>query len=161
MKRNSNGSHISLGKQEFVIGQLIERIPMKFATGNIMVLDCEKHEEYSFLDYIFNGLQLCLSIAVDFTLSNKEPTDPNSLHYFDPALNQYLQAITSVGQILENYDSDKRFTMLGFGACVPYLMDKPSHCFAVNGDIYNPEVVGMQGVVECIFLSRRNKKIRL
>ncbi len=114
------------------------------------VTECEKKEQYSFLDYIFNGLQLSLNIAVDFTLSNKDPTDPTSLHYFDLAHNQYLQAITSVGQILENYDSDKRFTLLGFGARVPYLLDKTSHCFALNGDIFNPEVVGMQGVIECI-----------
>ena len=28
-----------------------------------------------------------LTIAIDFTLSNREPTNPTSLHYFDPAKN--------------------------------------------------------------------------
>ena len=135
-----------------MIGQLIEHIPIKFPSGGVFTIQaCEKKEEYSFLEYIFNGLQLSLSIAVDFTLSNRDPSDPNSLHYFDLAHNQYLQAITSVGQVLENYDSDKRFTLLGFGAKVPFLLEKASHCFAVNGDIFNPEVAGMHGVVECNF----------
>lgn len=42
-------------------------------------------------------------------------------------------------QILENYDSDKKFTLLGFGGRAPGL-DYTSHCFALNGDIFNPEV---------------------
>ncbi len=144
-----SGSHVSLGKHEFVIGELVERIPIKLPCGATMsVLYCDKQEEYSFLDYVFNGLEISLHIAVDFTLSNKDPSDPSSLHYFDLTRNQYLQAISNVGQVLENYDSDKKFTLLGFGAKVPFLLDKTSHCFALNGDIFKPEVAGIQGVIE-------------
>ena len=28
-------------------------------------------------------------------------------------------------------------------------MDQPSHCFALNGDIFNPEISGVQGIVNC------------
>ena len=100
-------------------------MPIKFPGGQIIEIpECNKKEEYSFLSYIFNGLQLALTIAVDFTLSNGVPTEPTSLHHFDRNRNQYLRAITSVGHILENYDAEKRFPRLGFGAKVPALLDK-------------------------------------
>lgn len=123
---------------------------MQFPNGaTINITTCDKTEQYSFLNYIFNGLNLSLSIAIDMTLSNKEPRDPTSLHYFDLNSNQYLRAIVSLGQILENYDSDKMFTVLGFGGRVPSVLDKTSHCFALNGNIFNPEVPGIGGVIEC------------
>lgn len=54
-------------------------------------------QRYTFLEYIFGGCEISLALSVDFTLSNGNPNDPNSLHYFDPARNEYLQAISSVG----------------------------------------------------------------
>ena len=49
--------------------------------------------KHSFLEYVFGGCEMDLSIAIDFTLSNGDPKQPNSLHFFDPQRNQYLQAI--------------------------------------------------------------------
>jgi len=61
-----------------------------------------------------------MTVAIDFTGSNGDPKHHDSLHYFDPAhpqtLNQYESAIWPVGNILEAYDSDKKFLVLGFGA---------------------------------------------
>lgn len=149
--RNAYGGHISLGKEKFLISDLLAKKSFNFnCGGKISVLECSKKEEFSFLDYVLNGLDMSLCIAIDFTLSNKPPNDPTSLHYFDLKQNQYLQAITSVGGILENYDSDKLFPFLGFGGRIPYLMDNASHCFAINGNIFSPEVVGIQGVIESI-----------
>jgi len=40
------------------------------------------------------------------------------LHYIDPTgrnLNQYQSAILSCGEVLEFYDTDKRFPVWGFG----------------------------------------------
>lgn len=34
----------------------------------------------SFLEYIFGGCELNLAIAIDFTLSNGDPTNVDSLH---------------------------------------------------------------------------------
>jgi hypothetical protein len=133
-----------------LITQVLEKVPIKFSGTQVMEVSfCDKKEEYSFLSYIFNGLQLALTIAVDFTLSNGNPSNPDSLHHYDPARNQYLKAITAVGRILENYDSDKMFPIVGFGGKVPMLLDKTSHCFALNGNIFDPEVPGIEGVVEC------------
>ena len=140
-------------KKNFLVTQIYERVPIRFTNDQILEVPfSEKKEEHSFLSYIFNGLQLALTIAVDFTLSNGESTNPTSLHYFDLNNNQYLKAITAVGRILENYDSDKMFPILGFGGKVPGLLDKTSHCFALNGNIYNPEVPGIEGVIQCNLL---------
>ena len=67
----------------------------------------EVKQRHSFLEYVFGGCEIGLTIAVDFTLSNGEPSKPNSLHYLDMQRNEYLNAIKSVGNILQYYDSDK------------------------------------------------------
>ena len=61
------------------------------------------YKSYSFLDYIRGGTELAATISIDFTGSNGNPRDPNSLHYiqYGGKLNQYEQAIKSVGEIIE------------------------------------------------------------
>ena len=87
-------------------------------------------------------------MAIDFTLSNGDPRSPDSLHYFDPKRNQYLQAINSVGNILQYYNTDKMINLYGFGGAIPPYNQRASHCFALNGDIFNPRVNGIEGVVQ-------------
>lgn len=43
----------------------------------------ELKKRHSFLDFIFGGCEIGLSIAVDFTLSNGKPSSRDSLHYLD------------------------------------------------------------------------------
>lgn len=38
----------------------------------------------TFLDYIFGGCEISLQVAVDFTASNGEVSNQNSLHYMSP-----------------------------------------------------------------------------
>ena len=38
--------------------------------------------------------------------------------------------------------------MLGFGAAIAPYSNKANHCFALNGNIFDPEVDGIDGVVE-------------
>ena len=47
---------------------------------------------------------------------------------------------------MQNYDSDQKFPVFGFGGKLPGE-SKASHCFALNGDIFNPEVIGVQGIL--------------
>uniref|UniRef100_A0A8V0ZLW7 Copine-2 n=1 Tax=Gallus gallus TaxID=9031 RepID=A0A8V0ZLW7_CHICK len=76
--------------------------------------------DFSFLDYILGGCQLMFTVGIDFTASNGNPRDPSSLHYINPmGTNEYLSAIWAVGQIIQDYDSDKMFPALGFGAQLP------------------------------------------
>lgn len=79
----------------------------------ISAVEVKKRE--SFLDYIFGGCEVGLHIAFDFTQSNGDPADPNSLHFNDPYKNQYSLATYAVGGILQNYDSDQKFPTYGFG----------------------------------------------
>lgn len=68
----------------------------------------EIKERSTFLDYIFGGCEIGLTVAVDFTGSNGDPKKSSSLHYTgDLSRNDYLHAIKSVGNILQYYDSDK------------------------------------------------------
>jgi hypothetical protein len=45
---------------------------------------------HSFLEYVFGGCEIDLTMAIDFTLSNGDPRSRDSLHFFDPNRNQYL-----------------------------------------------------------------------
>ena len=56
-------------------------------------------------------------------------------------------AISAVGMVLEHYDTDKRFPTYGFGAGLPPSFTA-SHCFALNGNPSDPEVEGMQGILQ-------------
>ena len=46
--------------------------------------------KYTFLDYVFGGCEISLSVAIDFTLSNGNPNEPESLHFFNSNKNEYL-----------------------------------------------------------------------
>lgn len=68
------------------------------------------------------------------------------MHYWDENRNQYLRTIKSVLPILQNYDNDQQFPVYGFGGKEPST-NTVSHCFALNGNIYAPEVSGIEGVI--------------
>ena len=116
-------------------------------SGILVVKRCDIKIEPSFIDYIQGGTSMNFSIAVDFTASNGDPRDYRSLHFMNPQTmeNQYTTAIRSVGEIVQDYDSDKQFPALGFGARVPphgqvshefYLnlsQDNNPYCFGVDG----------------------------
>ncbi|MCD7457860.1 Protein BONZAI 1 [Datura stramonium] len=79
--------------------------------------------------------------------SNGNPRLPDSLHYIDPSgrPNAYQRGILDVGEVLQFYDTDKRFPAWGFGA---RPIDGPvSHCFNLNGSSTYCEVEGIQGIM--------------
>uniref|UniRef100_A0A8C2AUB3 Copine IVa n=1 Tax=Cyprinus carpio TaxID=7962 RepID=A0A8C2AUB3_CYPCA len=93
-------------------------------------------------------LMSILHMSIDFTASNGDPRNSCSLHYIHPYQpNEYLKALVAVGEICQDYDSDKMFPAFGFGARIPPDF-KVSHDFAVNFNEDNPECAGIQGVVE-------------
>ncbi|KAK0589463.1 hypothetical protein LWI29_014652 [Acer saccharum] len=121
--------------------------------------------QYTFLDYLAGGFELNVMVAIDYTASNGNPSLPDSLHYLDPSgrPNAYqrvsngsfisykfysemdpcdhhsfpFQAILEVGEVLQFYDTDKRFP----GA---RPIDGPvSHCFNLNGSSNYCEVEGL------------------
>uniref|UniRef100_A0A7N8WLF1 Copine II n=1 Tax=Mastacembelus armatus TaxID=205130 RepID=A0A7N8WLF1_9TELE len=83
-----------------------------------------------------------------FTASNGNPREPSSLHYINPlGSNEYLAAILAVGQIIQDYDTDKMFPALGFGAQLPPDW-KVSHEFAINFNPTNPFCSGVEGIAQ-------------
>uniref|UniRef100_A0A671M5U7 Copine-7-like n=1 Tax=Sinocyclocheilus anshuiensis TaxID=1608454 RepID=A0A671M5U7_9TELE len=117
-------------------------------SGLVILSDLKLHRVYSFLDYIMGGCQIHFTVAIDFTASNGDPRNSCSLHYINPYQpNEYLKALIAVGEICQDYDSDKRFSALGFGARIPPNYEV-SHDFAINFNLEDDECEEIQGVVE-------------
>ncbi|XP_061526657.1 copine-7 isoform X3 [Phyllopteryx taeniolatus] len=117
-------------------------------SGVVILNDVKLHRVYSFLDYIMGGCQIHFTVAIDFTASNGDPRNSCSLHYINPYQpNEYLKALIAVGEICQDYDSDKRFSALGFGARIPPNYEV-SHDFAINFNPEDDECEEIQGVVE-------------
>uniref|UniRef100_A0A8B9DG31 Copine 7 n=1 Tax=Anser cygnoides TaxID=8845 RepID=A0A8B9DG31_ANSCY len=114
-------------------------------SGVVVLLDLKIHRVYSFLDYIMGGCQIHFTVAIDFTASNGDPRNSCSLHYINPYQpNEYLKALVAVGEICQDYDSDKKFSALGFGARIPPKYEV-SHDFAINFNPDNDECEGEPG----------------
>ncbi|KAH9363693.1 hypothetical protein HPB48_002028 [Haemaphysalis longicornis] len=94
------------------------------------------------------SLQMHFTVAVDFTASNGDPRDPGSLHFLDASQpNAYMMAIRAVGEVIQDYDYDKMFPALGFGARLP-PDGVVSHEFFLNGHPTDPYCAGIDGVLE-------------
>ena len=55
--------------------------------------------------YMFFSMQINFTVAIDFTASNGNPQNPQSLHYMTvnhPSL--YSRALQAVGEIVQDYD---------------------------------------------------------
>ncbi|XP_048675965.1 copine-1 isoform X3 [Caretta caretta] len=117
-------------------------------SGIVRIKSCKIETEYSFLDYVMGGCQINFTVGIDFTGSNGDPKSPDSLHYISPnGINEYLTAIWSVGNVVQDYDTDKLFPAFGFGAQVPPNW-QVSHEFALNFNPNNPYCRGIQGIVD-------------
>lgn len=158
---NSSGSHSRIGEFQATLNELSQsgakfslihpekkKKPNYKNSGDILVEFFEINKVYSFMDYIKGGLQVHCTVAIDFTGSNGDPATPNSLHYITHnSLNNYEQAINSVVSIIQDYDTDKQFPVLGFGARLP-PDGRISHEFYVNMNPNNPYCNGVAGVLD-------------
>nr|XP_023411337.1 copine-2 isoform X5 [Loxodonta africana] len=163
---DNDGGHDFIGEFQTSVSQMCEArdgVPLEFEcinpkkqrkkknyknSGIVILRSCKINREYSFLDYILGGCQLMFTVGIDFTASNGNPLDPSSLHYINPmGTNEYLSAIWAVGQIIQDYDSDKMFPALGFGAQLPPDW-KVSHEFAINFNPTNPFCSGVDGIAQ-------------
>ncbi|PAA48095.1 hypothetical protein BOX15_Mlig006534g5 [Macrostomum lignano] len=127
--------------------QLLSR--RKKPAGYLVFNRLELLIEDSFVDYIQGGCELLFTVGIDFTASNGNPATPQSLHYIDPSgrLNQYELAITSVGEIVQDYDFRRAFPSFGFGARVPPRGDV-NHCFPLTFNDSNPYCAGLAGLLQ-------------
>jgi len=136
----------SLSRLTESTGQLVEiKNEKRESTGKFKVEMITINQKYSFYDFLRGGLQLNLITAIDFTASNRDPRDPNSLHFISPqAQNQYEKCIVAVGEILCPYDNDQLFPVFGFGAKIAGIVQ---HCFPLTFNPNNPNVQGLYGIV--------------
>lgn len=175
---NKSGDHEHIGQVTTSVADLVEKSrsgPIEFNlidqtkakkaglakySGVLLVKSCSLEAQDTFLDFITSGTELSFTVAVDFTGSNGNPSDPRSLHYNDPtgAPNQYVTAIRAVGDIIQDYDSDKMFPALGFGARVP-PEGRVSHEFFLNLSSASPYCAGVEGILGAYYSSLRQVQL--
>jgi len=167
---NMNGSHSHIGEFTTSVAELVEggtgqsfqlinekkkkKKGSRYKnSGQLHINNCALEIKPTFLDYISNGTELAFTVAIDFTASNGNPQDPHSLHYNNPtgAPNQYITAIKAVGDIIQDYDSDKLFPALGFGARIPPT-GQVSHEFFLNLT-QDPYCSGVDGILAAYYQS--------
>ena len=78
-------------------------------------INCSVTSTPSFISYLRSGMNINLTIGIDFTGSNGTYTDYRSYHYLNNGMNDYEKAIRSCGDILAYYDDDQLFPCFGFG----------------------------------------------
>ncbi|XP_051529352.1 copine-5 isoform X2 [Myxocyprinus asiaticus] len=128
-------------------------------SGTVTLLSFSVESESTFLDYIKGGTQINFTVAIDFTASNGNPSQSTSLHYMNPyQMNAYALALKAVGEIIQDYDSDKMFPALGFGAKLP-PDGRVSHEFPLNGNIENPYCNGIEGILEAYHQSLKTVQL--
>jgi hypothetical protein len=147
-------SHAGLRLEVFETGVLVAAAkpegtgPFRLSNGAEVFMRATVNHLPTFVELLGSGLQLNLNVAIDFTSSNGDPSQATSLHYSSgrpgQQTNQYTRAISSVGEVLIDYDTDKMVPVLGFGALLP--SGQVSHCFNVNGEP-QPFVHGVDGVL--------------
>ena len=146
-KYKSGGSHKFIGELYISINDIIGRKIFTFKnrkkqdlSTKLIIKNHKVQDQHDFLDFLKGGLNINLSVGIDFTASNKDPEDPKSLHHMNPPnLNLYQQAILSVGEILQKYNHTHQIPCYGFGAKVGNPK-RISHFFPINFNPQNPFV---------------------
>ena len=139
--------------EEFFYKDLVDRkANLKIPNVGALYIDNFEYEKrFTFQDYLRAGLQVSMILALDFSGSNGPPEKMDSLHYFDKnnkLNNQYLRAISEVGNVLAKLDDNNMIPVFGFSARLPRMGNESSNYFALNGNIFDPEIEGIEGVLK-------------
>ena len=119
-------------------GQII-----KFEGLGINVLG-ENVKKNSLIKLIKKGLNLDLSIAIDFTGSNGWISSSSCLHYIENGfVNNYEKAIRENYKIISNLNEKDKYDIYGFGANVD---GKFEECFNLNMSD-NPSITGIENII--------------
>ena len=136
------------GDFELKVDEFIRRKTFEIRVNGVYFQIISKsllRKNYTFVDYLKAGLEIGLSVAIDFTGSNGNPDDPKSLHYiYGPEPNQYERAINSCGKIVSFYDYDQLFPCFGFGA---KINNKSFQIFNLNFQ-NDPNIQYIDGIIK-------------
>ena len=163
LKYKSNGSHKILGTTYIKILDFISqkrsfpfKKKQKQIKSTLKLLNFKINTFHNFLDYLKGGMNINLSVGIDFTASNRDPQDPKSLHHINPPqLNLYQQAILSVGEILKKYNHTHQIPSFGFGAKVGNPLTL-SHVFPINNNPQFPFVKNFQELFQAYHFCLQN-----
>ena len=104
----------------------------------------EETESNSFLKLLKEGLNLDLSIAIDFTGSNGDPIYENSLHYISNGfINNYEKAMRESIKIIPMYNKGNKYNVYGFGA---QLNGEFKDVFNINGTD-DENIIGIENII--------------
>ena len=93
---------------------------------------------------IKNGLNLDLSIAIDFTGSNGWPECSTCLHYIENGfINNYEKAIRENYKIISTLNEKDKYDIYGFGAEINGIFEE---CFNLNMTD-NPSIIGIENII--------------
>jgi len=105
-------------------------------------------KNYKFLDYIEGGTQINMIVGLDFTGSNGDPHNPNSLHSLAYKPNLYEMAIESCCTTVAFYDNNQLFPVFGYGAILEKGTNNVNHCFNLNFT-NDPNINTVNNVLRC------------
>ena len=158
---DSNTSSEPIGNITMTVNEMLQAsserrvVPLKHYSGKAkdvgsIRFNIVANERPSLFAYLAGGMEINVSLAVDFTGSNGDPKSPSSLHFLRPdgQPNEYQAAITTVTEILQNFDKDRMFPTFGFGG---QFMGKTNHCFPLNGVVGNPYCAGIPGILAAYY----------
>ena len=90
----------------------------------------------------------------DLDFLNGDALGGGLLQQIEAAENPYQAALRKTIKFLDYYDTDGFIPFFGYGAKLPPFRNSVSHCFAVNGNIFQPEERGvlnlMQSYLRCV-----------
>ena len=83
-RSETSGDHKHLGIIYTSLNELKEgKTNYSFKNSQVRIQNFQLQRKTNFLEYVFGGCKINLSIAIDFTLSNGKPNTPGSLHCQD------------------------------------------------------------------------------
>ena len=108
-----------LGEFKGAISRLLvpDAIDLTLLNGLKAFIKCTVESHPTFISYLRSGMNINLTIGIDFTGSNGHYKDQPSYHYLDSGMNNYEKAIRSCGDIVAHYDNHQLFPVFGFGFC--------------------------------------------
>ena len=123
---------------------ILENINLPGITMNKIKISSIETKKTSFIKLRKQGLNLDLSIAIDFTGSNGIPSEKYSLHYIDNGnVNNYERAIKANYNIISSYNKNDKYNIYGFGANYKGLFLR---CF--NLDDKGEKISGIENIID-------------
>ena len=132
----------------FVTSDEFKSLSFQIGSTQITLVNKSHYDQPpTFIHYLHSGLEFNLIIGIDFTGSNGDPNDWDSLHSLVLGKpNDYENAILACGNILAEYDSDQLFPVYGFGA-EGNMKGDSMMCFRLNNQ-RSAKIHTIQGVLD-------------